>query len=113
MMRFVGAILGIVRLVVLFARVVVVLDHRHNRAQDRAARLLNLQLGLNQLLTADRVVAHNQQHAVHGFCDLSDKSPSELIADRFKVSKKAYKKAIGDLYRRRLITISDEGIKLV
>jgi hypothetical protein len=48
-----------------------------------------------------------------GRCDLGDKSPSELIADRFKVSKKAYKKAIGDLYRRRLITITDEGIKLV
>jgi len=48
-----------------------------------------------------------------GHCDLSDKSPAELIADRFKVSKKAYKKAIGDLYRRRLITISDEGIALV
>lgn len=48
-----------------------------------------------------------------GRCDLGDKSPAELIADRFKVSKKAYKKAIGDLYRRRLITISDEGIKLV
>lgn len=48
-----------------------------------------------------------------GHCDLGDKSPAELIADRFKVSKKAYKKAIGDLYRRRLITISDEGIKLV
>ena len=48
-----------------------------------------------------------------GRCDLGDKSPAELIADRFKVSKKAYKKAIGDLYRRRLITISDEGIALV
>ena len=48
-----------------------------------------------------------------GRCDLSDKSPAELIADRFKVSKKAYKKAIGDLYRRRLITISDNGIQLV
>jgi len=29
------------------------------------------------------------------------------------VSKKAYKKAIGDLYKRRLITIEDEGIRLV
>lgn len=48
-----------------------------------------------------------------GYCDLSDKSPAELIADRFKVSKKAYKKAVGDLYRRRLIMISDEGITLV
>lgn len=47
-----------------------------------------------------------------GRCDLGDKSPAELIYDRFKVSKKAYKKAIGDLYRRRLITITDDGIKL-
>ena len=48
-----------------------------------------------------------------GHCDLGDKSDATLIYDRFKVSKKAYKKAIGDLYRRRLITISDEGIALV
>ena len=47
-----------------------------------------------------------------GRCDLGDKSPAELIYDRFKVSKKAYKKAIGDLYRRRLITITDDGIQL-
>ncbi|MBR4897888.1 MAG: GntR family transcriptional regulator [Prevotella sp.] len=52
-------------------------------------------------------------HENDGRCDLGDKSPAELIYDRFKVSKKAYKKAIGDLYRRRLITISDEGIALV
>ncbi|MBP3510886.1 MAG: GntR family transcriptional regulator [Prevotella sp.] len=49
----------------------------------------------------------------NGHCDLGDKSPSELIADRFKISKKAYKKAVGDLYRRRLITIDDSGITLV
>lgn len=48
-----------------------------------------------------------------GHCDLGDKSPAEEIYGRFQVSKKAYKKAIGDLYRRRLITISDEGIQLV
>lgn len=48
----------------------------------------------------------------NGRCDLSDKSPAELIADRFKVSKKVFKKAIGDLYRRRLITIEEEGIAL-
>lgn len=48
-----------------------------------------------------------------GHCDLADSSPAELIYDRFKVSKKAYKRAIGDLYRRRLITIGDDGIRLV
>ena len=48
-----------------------------------------------------------------GFCNLGDKSPAELIYDRFQVSKKAYKKAVGDLYKRRLITIQDDGIHLV
>ena len=48
-----------------------------------------------------------------GHCNLGDKSPAELIYDRFQISKKAYKKAIGDLYRRRLITIDDDGIRLV
>ena len=47
-----------------------------------------------------------------GYCNLGDKSPAELIYDRFQVSKKAFKKAIGDLYKRRLITIEEEGIRL-
>ena len=29
------------------------------------------------------------------------------------MSKKTYKKAIGDLYKRRLITITDDGIRLI
>lgn len=49
----------------------------------------------------------------NGHCNLGDKSPAELIADTFKVSKKTFKKAVGDLYRRKLITISDDGITLV
>lgn len=48
----------------------------------------------------------------NGYCELDDHSPSELIADRFKVSKKVFK-AIGDLYRRRLITIENDGLHLV
>ena len=48
-----------------------------------------------------------------GYCNLGDKSPAELIYDRFQVSKKAFKKAIGDLYKRRLITIEEEGVRLV
>lgn len=48
-----------------------------------------------------------------GRCELGDKSPAEAIYARFQVSKKAYKKAIGDLYKRRLIQITDNGIALV
>ena len=47
-----------------------------------------------------------------GYCNLGDKSPAELIYDRFQVSKKAFKKAIGDLYKRRFITIEEDGIHL-
>lgn len=48
-----------------------------------------------------------------GRCDLGDKSPAEDIAERFNVSKKTYKKAVGDLYRQRLITINEDGITLL
>lgn len=47
-----------------------------------------------------------------GACDLGDKSDAEDIKRRFQVSKKVYKRAVGDLYKRHLIVISDEGIKL-
>ncbi|MGM9697832.1 MAG: S1 RNA-binding domain-containing protein [Prevotella sp.] len=49
----------------------------------------------------------------NGRCDLGDKSPAELISDRFKVSKKTFKKAVGDLYKRRLIQIKEDGLELV
>ena len=48
-----------------------------------------------------------------GHCDLGDKSPAEEIAARFGVSKKVFKQAVGDLYKRQIITISDDGLHLV
>ena len=48
-----------------------------------------------------------------GTCHLCDKSDAAEITMLFKVSKKTFKKAVGDLYRQRLITISDEGIALL
>ncbi|MGP8215823.1 MAG: S1 RNA-binding domain-containing protein [Bacteroidia bacterium] len=49
----------------------------------------------------------------NGFIALVDKSPAEEIYDMFGISKKTFKKAIGGLYKARLITIEDNGIKLV
>ncbi len=48
-----------------------------------------------------------------GVCDLGDKSDAEDIKRRFQVSKKVYKKAVGDLYKRHLITVEPLAIKLV
>jgi len=48
----------------------------------------------------------------NGFLPLSDKSQPEAIYQAFGISKKSYKTAIGTLYKKRLITISTEGIRL-
>lgn len=47
-----------------------------------------------------------------GSLALSDKSPPELIAKLFGVSKGNFKKAIGALYKQGLIVILDERIEL-
>lgn len=48
-----------------------------------------------------------------GFAPLHDKSSPEIIADTFGMSKGAFKKAIGGLYKQRIITIGKDGIRLV
>lgn len=47
-----------------------------------------------------------------GFLDLSDSSSPEQIKSRLAMSKKTFKKALGSLYRQRLIRIEPEGIYL-
>ena len=48
-----------------------------------------------------------------GRCHLGDKSDAEEIKQQFGVSKRTYKQAIGDLYKRHLIEITDSGIVLL
>lgn len=48
-----------------------------------------------------------------GRCRLHDKSDAEEIKEQFGVSKRTYKQAVGDLYKKRLIVITDHGIELV
>lgn len=48
-----------------------------------------------------------------GRCRLGDKSDAEEIKEQFGVSKRTYKQAVGDLYRQRLIKITENGIELV
>jgi predicted RNA-binding protein (virulence factor B family) len=48
-----------------------------------------------------------------GFWALNDSSPAEEIHQALGVSKKAFKQATGALFKKRKITIGDEGIRLV
>lgn len=47
-----------------------------------------------------------------GRTSINDKTDAETIYDAFGVSKKTFKKAVGDLYRKRLIVLEDGGIRL-
>ena len=47
-----------------------------------------------------------------GYTHLNDKSAAEEIYETFGVSKKTFKKAVGDLYKKRLILLVEDGIRL-
>lgn len=49
----------------------------------------------------------------NGFMAINDKSSPEMIQAMFGISKKNFKKAIGGLYKKRLISFVSDGIKLV
>ncbi|WP_280748459.1 S1-like domain-containing RNA-binding protein [Parabacteroides sp. PF5-9] len=48
-----------------------------------------------------------------GYLAVHDKSEPELIYSLFRCSKKAFKQAIGLLYKQKMITIEQDGIRLL
>ena len=60
---------------------------------------------------AERIL--DELRASRGFLRLNDDSHPEDIKTVLKMSKKTFKKAIGSLYKEKLIEIKDEGIYLV
>jgi predicted RNA-binding protein (virulence factor B family) len=60
---------------------------------------------------ATRILAYLQQQP-DGFAAVHDKSDPALITRLFGMSKKAFKQAIGNLYKQRAIVIEKTGIRL-
>ncbi|HET6226973.1 MAG TPA: S1-like domain-containing RNA-binding protein [Bacteroidia bacterium] len=48
----------------------------------------------------------------NGFLALNDSSSPEEVKAKLQMSKKAFKKAIGSLYRERLVVLTDKGVQL-
>lgn len=48
-----------------------------------------------------------------GFLSLNDNSSPEEIKTKLQISKKAFKKAVGSLYRERLVKLTDKGVELI
>lgn len=49
----------------------------------------------------------------HGFLPLTDKTDPEIIYEKLQISKKAFKMAVGNLYKARLIELDQKGIRLI
>ena len=58
-------------------------------------------------------VIQDYLHDHQGFAPLHDKSPPDQIYDSLGMSKGQFKKAIGGLYKQRIIAIEDDGIRLI
>lgn len=59
----------------------------------------------------DRILSELHQRG--GSWDLCDASPPEAIHEALGVSKKVFKRATGVLFRKRLIAIEEDGIRLL
>jgi len=74
---------------------------------------LSLQpLGYSHILDTKDVLMKELRES-GGKIPLGDKSTPEEIYERFQISKSAFKKAIGGLYKERIIVVGDHEIKIV
>jgi len=58
-------------------------------------------------------VLHKLEASREGFVLLTDKSSPESIRFQMQMSKKAFKKAVGNLYKQKRITIESDRIVLI
>ena len=58
-------------------------------------------------------VLNKLKNSKEGFLLLTDKSSPDSIRFHMKMSKKAFKKAVGNLYKQKLIVIKEDRIELV
>lgn len=64
-------------------------------------------------LDADAKLIMDALELSGGFLPYHDKTDSEVIKDKFQISKNAFKRAIGRLYRAEKIILEENGIKKI
>lgn len=70
--------------------------------------------GFRNVIDADvEKVLLKLKNSREGFLLLTDKSSPDSIRFHMKMSKKAFKKAVGNLYRNKLIVIKEDRIELL
>ena len=70
-------------------------------------------VGFKKAVVTDEINILNRLKAEDGFLPFTDKSSPDDIKYGLNMSKKSFKKAIGGLYKQKLITIEEDGIHLI
>jgi hypothetical protein len=81
------------------------------REDNRVDLSLQKQGYANVEPNAERIL--EKLKANNGFLDVTDKSDSNYVMYQLEMSKKTFKKAVGALYRQKIIRIEDDGLYLV
>ena len=79
--------------------------------QDGKLDIVLSQIGYKSIEPNSEIVL-NELNDNDGYLQLTDKSSPEAIKEMLKMSKKSFKKAVGNLYKQKLITIKEDGIYL-
>ena len=70
-------------------------------------------VGFKQTIIKNELIILNALRANDGFITLNDKSTPDEIKYELGMSKKAFKSAVGGLFKQKLIELSDTGISFV
>lgn len=70
-------------------------------------------VGFKKAVVTDEIYILNELKKKDGFLPFTDKSSPDDIKFGLQMSKKSFKKAIGGLYKQKLITIEEDGIHLI
>jgi predicted RNA-binding protein (virulence factor B family) len=75
---------------------------------------LSLQpIGFRKTLVKNEIKILDELKKNEGFIALHDKSSPDDIKYKMNMSKKAFKSAIGGLYKIKMITIDEDGIRMI
>lgn len=75
---------------------------------------LSLQpLGFRNSITKFQIQILNALKAHNGFLPVTDKSSPDTIKYELNMSKKSFKNALGGLYKNKIVTLEENGVRLV
>jgi len=70
-------------------------------------------VGFKHTIVKNEIIILNALRQQDGFIGLNDKSSPDEIKYQLNMSKKAFKNAVGGLFKQKLISIEDDGIRFL